>query len=189
MSYSKRHSVDSDNSYLAINDFADALQAFPLDIVRQFTLLKEIDAKCINSQAELNHRIRQYTSLSSRTDAAGEAVTKDKTQRLEHVKDLLLSNLPCYEEKMTIANLAADLMVKHLDRINHDFEHIIENEIPKIIKFGPKNHPAVISDSKLPENKSVQSQRSESRREAIAARKAAQHDDHSNGTADRKSVV
>ncbi|GMM38804.1 Pho23 protein [Saccharomycopsis crataegensis] len=155
--------------YLALNDFVDALQAFPQDIVRQFTLLKEIDAKCVSNQPELNHHISKFMKENNKENSS----VNEKVSDLTVVKDILLSNLPCYEEKMTIANLSTDLVAKHLDRINHALEAVINHEIPKIVKYGPKNHPAVISDAKLPENKSAQSQRSESRREAIAARKAA----------------
>lgn len=161
-----------DKGYLAINDFADALEAFPADIVRQFTLLKEIDAKCTKTQWELNREINQYLLLSQ-----NEGSLEDKVLRLAGIKENIVYNLPCYEEKMTIANLAVDLVAKHIGRINQAFECIVSSEIPKIVKYGPKNHPAIMTDGKLPENKSVPSQRSESRREAIAARKAAQQDE------------
>lgn len=152
--------------YLAINDFADAIQAFPQDLVRQFTLLKEIDAKCASAQAELDARIKAYL------EELESLLAKEKTSRLEAIKALFVANYPCYEEKMTIANLATDMVAKHMERINGNFEMIAENEIPKVVKYGPKTHPAVMPDSKLPDNKTAQSQRSESRREAIAAKKA-----------------
>lgn len=168
--------------YLAMNDFLDALQAFPYDIIRQFTLLKEIDAKCVNSQPEINKLVDDYLDESNKSKEEAhnenisnyEASKKRKLELLNSMKELLLNSLPCYEEKLAIANLAIDLVYKNMDRINNDLEVIINKEIPKIVKYGPKNHPAIKQDKNdvaSNSSKSVQSQRSESRRQAIAAKR------------------
>lgn len=155
-----------------LNDITDAFEALPTDVIRYFTLLKEIDAKCVNVMPVLNHRIKKFLEIKN------EPELKDKrTEKIREISGLIRDILPCLEEKMHVATIAADKAVTYIIRINDDFDLIFKNEIPEHIKFGSANHPAIINESKLPDNKSAQSQRSESRREALAARKAANETD------------
>lgn len=159
-----------------LNDISDAFEALPLDLVKYFTLLKEIDAKSINTVPVINRQIETYID---RLHAPEEAFSDTaKTARLTSIRNKVQDVIPCLEEKMHVTSVAADLLQKHLFRINNDYKLIVHNnEIPESIRVGPLNHPAMILDLASPSdhanpNKSAQSQRSESRREALAARKA-----------------
>lgn len=176
-----------------LNDISDAFEALPLDLIKYFTLLKEIDAKCINTIPQINHSIKRYIEdlhppatpeLKTNPRSApsqssnGPAVPNNSVKRLTSIKDKILEVIPCLEEKMHVTSVATDLLHKHMYRINNDYKLIIQNnEIPESIRIGPLNHPAMIMDSSSPNdlnnaNRSLQLARSESRREALAARKA-----------------
>ncbi|EGW32756.1 uncharacterized protein SPAPADRAFT_149926 [Spathaspora passalidarum NRRL Y-27907] len=159
-----------------LNDISDAFEALPLDIIKYFTLLKEIDAKCINTVPQINHHIKTYID-TLHTDKEAEPTSYS---RLNLIKDKINEIIPCLEEKMHVTSVASDLLYKHMTRINQDYKLIIQNnEIPESIRIGPLNHPAMIMDSSAGSgvgsstvDRSMPSQRSESRREALAAKKA-----------------
>lgn len=172
----KAKNINSVNELLpGLNDISDAFEALPMDLIKYFTLLKEIDAKCINTAPQINHIIEKY--IDTLHTEKEEPLDKKKVT-LNNLKNKVNDIIPCLEEKMHVTSVAADLMNKHLFRINNDYKLIIENnEIPESIRIGPLNHPAMIMDSSSPSdhsnpNRSAHSQRSESRREALAARKA-----------------
>ncbi|ABN66199.1 predicted protein [Scheffersomyces stipitis CBS 6054] len=140
-----------------LNDISDAFEVLPMDLIKYFTLLKEIDAKCINTVPQINFLIKKY------------------------IGDKINEIIPCLEEKMHVTSVATDLLSKHMFRINNDYKLIVNNnEIPESIRIGPLSHPAMIMDANVANGSSVdrsaQAQRSESRREALAAKKASKED-------------
>lgn len=151
-----------------LNDITDVFEALPMDIIRYFTLIKEIDAKCVSVIPLLNSKIKKFKDIPNEA-----GLKEERSLKIKEISKLIKDLLPCLEEKMHVASIAADKVVNYIDRVNDDFELIFKNEIPENIKLGPYHHPAIINDTKIPDNKSVQTQRSESRREALAAKKAA----------------
>ncbi|CDK26937.1 unnamed protein product [Kuraishia capsulata CBS 1993] len=163
--------------YPGLNDITDAFEAFPMELVRYFTLIKEIDAKCVNTVPYLKAYITKFLVM--------EKAHPKRERLLTLIRDLIKELMPCMEEKMQVATLAADTVRKHLNRIDDDFVLIERDEIPANIRIGPLDHPAILSDSKLADPaKSAQAQRSELRRETLAAKKANQtgDDEESAGT-------
>ncbi|ODV82416.1 uncharacterized protein CANTADRAFT_4411 [Suhomyces tanzawaensis NRRL Y-17324] len=211
-----------------LNDISDAFEALPLDLIKYSTLLKEIDAKCINTVPQINYLIEKYIdtlhqpapeadttaaaatgkttapangnangTASGTTNGTANGTAKTTTpnvtktpptphdleyKRLALIKDKINEIIPCLEEKMHVTSVATELLNKHMFRINNDYKLIINNnEIPESIRIGPLNHPAMIMDSSSSAmassaDRSAQSQRSESRREALAAKKAGKED-------------
>ncbi|KAI3404483.2 hypothetical protein KGF56_002675 [Candida oxycetoniae] len=191
-----------------LNDISDAFEALPLDIVKYFTLLKEIDAKCINTVPQINTRIKSYidslhnSKKQQQTETSPQEKLKE-THQLSIIKNKINEIIPCLEEKMHVTSVATDLLNKHMYRINQDYKLIIQNnEIPENVRIGPLIHPAMILDSTHGfkdgngerttgggggnnqgtgnsghNGNSSQTQRSESRREVLAARKANKEDD------------
>lgn len=166
----------STEAYPALNDITDAFEALPAEIVKYFTLYKEIDAKYITQIPLLHHRIDQFRKAPKTPENQHKRI-----RLIKEVSELLAKMLPCMEEKMHVASIASDRAAKYVDRINDDYELIMKGEIPDAVRFGQLNHPAMINDSKTADNKSAQSQRSESRREALAAKKAANETDGDEG--------
>lgn len=147
--------------YPGLNDFGDALEAIPLEMVRHFTLLKEIDAKCADTGPQ----------ISSLTDDFMEAPldAPNREAKAEKLRQTLREFMPSLEEKMHVASMAAETMAKHIERINADYALIVENEIPEHIQVD-YDDPA-LTEIKVADKQG--STRSEARREAIAARRAA----------------
>ncbi|ODQ65302.1 hypothetical protein NADFUDRAFT_12552, partial [Nadsonia fulvescens var. elongata DSM 6958] len=153
--------------YPGLNDMGDALEALPLEIIKHFTLLREIDAKCVSTAPKITQLIIEFLKLPL-------TVTEIREALLSQIRVYIRELMPCLEEKMHVAGIAAESIQRHISRIDYDFDLITDGgEIPDLVRIGPLNHPAIIADTKLPDNKSVHSQRSESRREAIKAKKAA----------------
>lgn len=172
----KARTITNANELLpGLNDILDAFEAMPMDLVKYMTLLKEIDAKCINSIPAINRQIATYIE-DLHEDGKRDALSSDsKTQRLGRIRKRIFEVIPCLEEKMHVTSVAADVMAKHMHRINNDYKVIVgNNEIPELVRLGPLNHRAMIQDPAAAAEaaKLAQSQRLESRREALAARKA-----------------
>ncbi|OBA20733.1 hypothetical protein METBIDRAFT_79019 [Metschnikowia bicuspidata var. bicuspidata NRRL YB-4993] len=171
-----------------LNDISDAFEAMPMDLFKYFTLLKEIDAKCIKTVPLINHNIGQYIDqLHTKPEAAAPHA---HMTRLQRIRKQIHEVIPCLEEKMHVTSVAADVMAKHMYRINNDYKVIIgNNEIPESVRVGPLNHRALILDPQAAADaaKSAQSQRSETRREALAARKAHKDPEDEDGSKKRKT--
>lgn len=197
-----------------LNDILDAFEAMPIDLAKYFTLLKEIDAKCITTVPRLNRQIDEYVDLlhaeevphqdeldmkasavgangkSNPSDQSGpkekesngtsESPDDDKRRRLKRIMKCFNDVIPCLEEKMHVTSVAADVLAKHLYRIDNDYRVIVgNNEIPELVRIGPLNHRAIVLESQSAQDASklAQLQRSELRREALAARKSGRDDD------------
>lgn len=148
-----------------LNDISDAFEALPLDLIKYFTLLKEIDAKCINTIPQINLLIDKYIRQlhENRDEQLKNGGNMDETvqnssqekpnsnpsefKSLSIIKNKINEIVPCLEEKMQVTRVATDLLSKHMFRINQDYKLIIKNnEIPESIRIGPLNHPAMITD-------------------------------------------
>lgn len=179
--------VTSANDLLpGLNDILDAFEAMPMELVKYFTLLKEIDAKCINTIPVINRSIASY--IDDLHAPPGPAKS-DKVARLTKIRKHIHEVIPCLEEKMHVTSVAADVLAKHLFRINNDYQVITRNnEIPELVRIGSLNHRAIVLDPSTTHdaNKLAQLQRSESRREALAARKSNKDTDDEDGGKKRK---
>ncbi|KAK9328641.1 hypothetical protein V1520DRAFT_345568 [Lipomyces starkeyi] len=157
--------------YPGLNDMSDFLEAFPLEVIRHFTLLREVEAKCTTSTTLLATLIPQFLAMPHNDPA--------RTQVLAEVHRIISDLLPCFEEKIHVAGSATEAVARHMDRLNQDFERISKGgEMPDSVIFGPAHHPALIGDGgkgdDVSKTQTQASTRSESRREAIAAKRAAQ---------------
>ncbi|SGZ57720.1 CIC11C00000001999 [Sungouiella intermedia] len=184
----KATTVTSPNELLpGLNDILDAFEAMPMDLVKYFTLLKEIDAKCINTVPVINRNIASYIEDLHHPDNKPSKL--DKIARLSKIRKHIHEVIPCLEEKMHVTSVAADVLSKHLYRINNDYKLITSNnEIPELIRIGTLNHRAIVMDpsATTDSSKLAQLQRSESRREALAARKSNKDTDEEDAGKKRK---
>lgn len=143
-----------------LNELTDSLQALPQDIISYFTLLKEIEAKCVYTVPHLQAYIKRFFTMR-----------KDHPKRsllLGRIRDCIRDLMPCLEEKMHVATIASDHVKKYVTKLDQAYDIVIDHEIPESIRIGPLWEPCM----KVSEPKTVQQQRSESRREALAAKKA-----------------
>lgn len=160
----RKRGAGDKNLYPGLNDLSDALEAMPMDIVRHFTLLKEIEAKCVNTTQLLSRLTVEFLEMPP-----DPATVQERESRLAELRAQMRELMPCLEERMHVAGLAAEAVKRHTSRLDYDFDLITKNEIPEDVQFD-WGHDAIKGD-KAAETKSTT--RSESRREAMAAKKAA----------------
>jgi hypothetical protein len=164
-------SMQEKDVYPGLNDLSDALEALPMEVIRHFTLLREIDAKCIVHVPTLNELIKKFFAYPD-VQQLDEATRGEREQVMKQIGLLIKELMPCQEEKMHVAGVAAETIKRHLARIDYDYELIQDGEIPEEVQYGPYDHPAIIRKNNEKGGGQGGSSRSESRREAIAARKA-----------------
>ena len=164
------------------------MEAMPAELVRQFTLLREVDAKYSGSPLPPCHVLPPRppsrdlsgpaltlggTDLQNKISGEIDAFFHDSslttpTQRniqLINITRLLTSALGCADEKVSVASAAADISDRHKLRLDTDFHRLETAEITDLVRFGPADHPAYIHGSTMGMS------RSESRRLAIAQAK------------------
>ncbi|SCV03714.1 LAME_0H12640g1_1 [Lachancea meyersii CBS 8951] len=155
------------NLYPGLNEVSDVLEEMPLEVSRYMTLLREIDAKCIHTVPELNGTIDHFFQQ------------QEGLEHLQQINGLFQELMPSLEEKMHVSALAYESLSRLTARLELAYEVAIKNtEIPVKLRLGNDDHPAMHLhhelmakiDSKT-NSKSSQALKSESRREAMAARK------------------
>lgn len=154
--------VDYLRVYPGLNDLGDALEALPVELVQYITMFKEIDAKNYDGPAKLEEDIHMFLEEHNQGHTHSEQLTG--------IRDQLVDLLPCLEEKMRVAGLAADAMSRHIDRLDADFTMICDNEIPANVQKN-LDDPAFMQPAAP--DKGPNHHRSNARREAIAAKRAA----------------
>ncbi|SCU86203.1 LAMI_0D00870g1_1 [Lachancea mirantina] len=155
------------NLYPGLNDISDALEELPIEAARYLTLLREIDAKCVHTVPELNGNIDAFLKRSG-----SESVLTDMNALFQDL-------MPSLEEKMHVSALAFEALERLTARLELAYEVAIKNEeIPPKLRLGNDNHPAMHIHHELMAKietkngiKSSQALKSESRREAMAARR------------------
>ncbi|SCW02451.1 LAFE_0F06722g1_1 [Lachancea fermentati] len=155
------------NLHPGLNEISDALEELPIEVSRYMTLLREIDAKCVHTVPELNANIDGFLKR------------QDGNDPLAAINGLFQDLMPSLEEKMHVSAIAYEALQRLTQRLELAYEVAIKNgEIPAKLRLGVDNHPAMHLhhelmakiDSKA-NSKSSQALRSESRREAMAAKR------------------
>ncbi|SCV05706.1 LANO_0H13388g1_1 [Lachancea nothofagi CBS 11611] len=155
------------NLYPGLNEVSDVLEEMPLEVSRYLTLLREIDAKCVHTVPELNGTIEEFFREES------------GMKPLQKMNGLFQDLMPSLEEKMHVSALAYESLSRLTGRLELAYEVAIKNsEIPANLRLGNDNHPAMHLHHELmskieskSNSKSSQALKSESRREAMAARR------------------
>ncbi|CAI4049994.1 Pho23p SKDI_14G2270 [Saccharomyces kudriavzevii IFO 1802] len=159
------------NLFPGLNDITDVLEEFPLATSRYLTLLHEIDAKCVHSMPNLNERIDKFLKKDFDKDH------QTQVGLLNTINKIYEELMPSLEEKMHVSSIMLDNLDRLTSRLELAYEVAIKNtEIPKGLRLGVDNHPAMHLHHELMEkietksnSKSSQALKSESRREAMAA--------------------
>lgn len=163
------------NLYPGLNDITDVLEEFPLETSRYLTLLHEIDAKCVLTNPILTQGIDVFLSEDSTEPKGG----SNKLESLKSINQYLEELMPSFEEKMHVSSIMLESLKRLTTRMELAYEVAIKNEeIPSSLRLGVDNHPAMHLHHELMQkvehksnSKSTQAQKSESRREAMAANK------------------
>ncbi|PTN23031.1 Pho23p [Saccharomyces cerevisiae] len=159
------------NLFPGLNDITDVLEEFPLATSRYLTLLHEIDAKCVHSMPNLNERIDKFLKKDFNKDH------QTQVRLLNNINKIYEELMPSLEEKMHVSSIMLDNLDRLTSRLELAYEVAIKNtEIPRGLRLGVDNHPAMHLHHELMEkiesksnSKSSQALKSESRREVMAA--------------------
>jgi len=153
----------------------------PSELVRQFTLLREVDAKYSGTSApplffpalsgqiltllwpDLQNKIS--TEIDAFFQTSRQSTPIQRNIQLVNITRMLTSALGCADEKVSVASIAADISDRHKLRLDTDFGRLESGEIAELIRFGPADHPAFVHGSTMGMS------RSESRRLALAQAK------------------
>ncbi|KAK9475300.1 uncharacterized protein V1510DRAFT_371401, partial [Dipodascopsis tothii] len=161
--------IKSDELYPGINALTDTLFALPLETIRHFTLLREVEAKSTLTSLTLTSQIRDFLALPLSDPKRQDALVE--------VNKMISELLPCWEEKIHVAGTAAEAVERCVERLDEAFDRIVAAEIPRAVIFGPDTHPAFLGvngQAAAPAAAERQTgTRSESRREAAAKKAAA----------------
>ncbi|KAI9821456.1 MAG: hypothetical protein M1832_003302 [Thelocarpon impressellum] len=154
-----RHLASPPGFFPAITHFTDSIAALPKEIVRHFTLLKEVDAKACGPEETL----AQLTELAmrapppkpKRTDAepadrpAGQAQApveeSDMARRhlFLNLRFVLSEMLMTLDEKNHVISTANEALQKQLLRVDSSLPYI-DNEISEEARLGSLTHWAYI---------------------------------------------
>ncbi|KAL2116391.1 hypothetical protein VTJ04DRAFT_8558 [Mycothermus thermophilus] len=172
-----------------VTHFADAITALPKELVRHFTLLKEVDAKIFAPEAALFDLLRAALNScppdrtvplfpgvpAAQPDAAAAPSNPFDPSNLPRrtlfrdtalkIQELLVS----LEEKNHVISTANDALHKQLSRIDEIWPHL-EAEFSDEAKWGSETHWAYVDNRQAKAN---DKQAERSRREGAAALSAA----------------
>ncbi|ODV90191.1 hypothetical protein CANCADRAFT_147910 [Tortispora caseinolytica NRRL Y-17796] len=149
--------------YTGVSEFADVLEAVPAETVPHISLLREIEAKSLHLYESVNEAIKRADWRNG---------NRIGPKEFSELQTLIGELIPTLEEKIHVADAAYTNMQKVEQRLNSVFK-AAELEVPEVIRYGDLNHPAIVQEKPDAVAKSAQSGRSEARREALAARRAA----------------
>ena len=171
------------NLFPGLSDISDVLEEFPIETSRYVTLLHEIDAKCVHSIPGLNNQIDSFVTVNEQPSPV-EDESAGKLTTLNTINRSFEELIPSLEEKMHVSSIMLKTLESLTLRLELAYEVAIKNqEIPEKLRLGVDNHPAMHLHHELMQkieatkngnsgtSKSLQSLKSESRREAMAANK------------------
>ncbi|KAK4167430.1 putative transcriptional regulatory protein [Cladorrhinum sp. PSN259] len=181
-----------------VTHFADAITALPKEIVRHFTLLKEVDAKIFQHEGKLFEKLRDaldtppsVDTTSSRLHDASNSVVPGSTPMsvqassvgaptdLAPRRQLFLETgwklqemMVSLEEKNHVLLAANDALEKQMRRIDEIWPRL-ESEFSDEAKWGSTTHWAYVDNRQAQQQAKTNEKAERSRREAVATLSAA----------------
>ncbi|OBA26933.1 hypothetical protein HANVADRAFT_13544, partial [Hanseniaspora valbyensis NRRL Y-1626] len=123
------------NLHPGLNDIMDVFEEIPLTNAKYLTLWKEIDCKCNQSSPKL----KQYVeNLLNNLDIV------ECNNDLNNINFVLEELMPSIEENLHVSTIALDQLSQSVQRLELAYETCLKNgEIPKALRLGKNNHPAM----------------------------------------------
>ncbi|KAK3988181.1 putative transcriptional regulatory protein [Cladorrhinum sp. PSN332] len=181
-----------------VTHFADAITALPKEIVRHFTLLKEVDAKIFQHEGKLFEKLRDALDtppstdttssllhdashcaipgsapMSVQTSSVGARPNPAPRSQLFHETGWKLQEMMVsLEEKNHVLLAANDALEKQMRRIDEIWPRL-ENEFSDEAKWGSTTHWAYVDNRQAQQQAKTNEKAERSRREAVATLSAA----------------
>ena len=152
-----------------LNDIMDVFEEIPLTNAKYLTLWKEIDCKCNQSSPKLKHYVENllnnldseenkiipieeyYAKLKTLGPKEGEEFSSKFLKKvvecnndLNNINFVLEELMPSIEENLHVSTIALDQLSQSVQRLELAYETCLKNgEIPKALRLGKNNHPAM----------------------------------------------
>ncbi|KAJ1776607.1 hypothetical protein LPJ62_006685, partial [Coemansia sp. RSA 2167] len=113
---------------LHLEEYLDTLEALPMELQRQFTLMRELDALSQDIQEQMK---------KTTTDFVSNPPTKDDPQHAEYLSNFLQlfsTVLKHGEEKVALATQTYDLVDKHIRKLDDDLAKFEERQQLAIVR-------------------------------------------------------
>ncbi|SGZ41088.1 related to Transcriptional regulatory protein PHO23 [Hanseniaspora guilliermondii] len=156
-----------------LNEIMDVFEEIPLTYAKYLTLWKEIDCKCNQSSPKLKSHIKNLLSKLNDDSEDKRIISLQKYYNKledlktnnedsdkygsEYLKNILQCNndltninyvleelMPSIEENLHVSTIALDQISQSVQRLELAYEACLKNgEIPKALRLGKNNHPAM----------------------------------------------
>ncbi|KAG0168129.1 Inhibitor of growth protein 5 [Apophysomyces sp. BC1034] len=113
----------SNDSLAYLDDYIDTIEALPLELQRNFTLMRELDGY---AQDLVESVAKEAISL---IDHVLDMDANDRLDKLKNIADLLSETLKRGEEKVALAKSTHDAVDRHCNRLDADLVKL-EDEQP-----------------------------------------------------------
>jgi hypothetical protein len=101
-----------------LEEYIDTIESLPLELQRDYTLLRELDAGTQDMTEELARRCQD---LLHRKDKVNE---EEQRTALEELTQLLTKVLQRSQEKVSLATQAYEMVDRHVRKLDDDLRHI-----------------------------------------------------------------
>jgi len=140
----------------AITHFTDAVDALPREVMRHFSLMKEVEAKAFAPDEDLLTSARQFSKATM-------TQSDDQLSQLQKLGYQIAMMSPLLDEKISVLSTANSTLSRQLEVMKSSYKHI-PDELSLEARYGSTNHWAYVAEK---ETKKPTAERS--RREAAAA--------------------
>ncbi|GAN07485.1 conserved hypothetical protein [Mucor ambiguus] len=112
-----------------------AVEALPLELQRNYTLIRQLDESAEELLAQI---AAESTSL---TKPQKTLTTEERKKRLEHIGQLLNETLKKGEEKLALAKSTYDTVDRHCTRLDNDLQKIEDEQLIGPGRTAAVSHP------------------------------------------------
>ncbi|KAJ3104632.1 Inhibitor of growth protein 5 [Phlyctochytrium planicorne] len=118
-----------------LEDYLDTVESLPTELIRNFTLMKELD---YNSQ-KINNTLR--TDTRSFLDTAEKLAEEERSAKIVEITGILKEYLKHGEDKVALAIQTYELVDRHIRRLDEDLLKYEEEQMtgPKIASAANKD--------------------------------------------------
>jgi hypothetical protein len=174
-------STSAPGFFPALTHFTDAVDAFPNEVIKHFSMFKEVEAKLHDPEHTLKDLLDDIATLPIAThshqhspDSPEDQAAIKKRQAFFRLRMLIANVLPTLDEKLVVLQGAKATKDKGLARMTHSYSQL-DSEISDEARYGSLTHWAYADKE---EKKKGGASHERQRREVAAANNlaaAAQH--------------
>ncbi|KAI9146536.1 inhibitor of growth proteins N-terminal histone-binding-domain-containing protein [Paraphysoderma sedebokerense] len=135
-----------------LEDYLDTIEALPIELQRNFSLLRELDASAQGVLDELEKQTKQFF------DTLETATAEERMESLRKLSSMFQQCLKYGEDKVALATQTYDMVDRHVQRADDDLQRFEED-----MNQGPKQYKEISlrrEKKAVPSNASIKEKRS-----------------------------